>query len=135
MAFAATFKAVELASKSNVFACHRTKTNTIVDGEYGFSRALLNANLNFDTLLLKYGNIDWRLKSNWNCNRNEHPTRKDKYRVNWRISMTVHPLETVFYKPLWVHERSLLSSAYVDETWAYLKWAVQRKRANQTALK
>jgi hypothetical protein len=79
MAFAATFKAVQIALAKNVFACHRSKESTILNGEYGFSRALLEANLNFDTLLLKYSRIDWRLKSNWNCNANKHPTRKLAY--------------------------------------------------------
>jgi hypothetical protein len=102
--------------------------DAIVNGEYGFSRALLNHSLNFDTLLSKYGSIDWRNESNWNCNGNRFPDRLGTY----DDGMTVHPYETVFYKPLWLLFGSVVSEAYMKETFRYLDWAVKRKQNKKT---
>jgi hypothetical protein len=138
MAFAATYHAVEVALKQQtVFACHKSKFNAVVNGEYGFSRALLSANLNMDTLLMKYqSGVDWRDQRNWNCNGNMHPTRHRTYLADRGSAeethidekrLTVHPLETVFYKPIWIHRGKVESAAYVEETWAYLEWAWKQK--------
>ncbi len=48
--------------------------------------------------------------------------------------MTVHPLEQVFYKPIWIQaghptdDGQLLSEAYLNETLTYMQWAVERRR-------
>jgi hypothetical protein len=85
--------------------------------------------MNIDSLLLKYGDIDWRDKENWNCNNKTHPTRKGTY----GNGLTVHPLEQVFYKPIWLQaghptdDGQLVSEAYLNETLVYLEWAVERE--------
>jgi hypothetical protein len=120
LAFAASFKAVELAySKHLVFSCHTSKKDAIIKGEHRFSDALLQANMNFDTLLSKYASIDWRVKGrHWNCNENISPTGNLNY-IASDFRMTVHPFETIFYQPT--------SEAFEIETWAYLEWAAKRK--------
>jgi hypothetical protein len=129
MAFAATLKAVQVAwSTGTVFACHKNKVDAIVNGEFGFSRALLNQSLNLDTLLSKYANIDWRNETYWNCNGNRFPDRKGTY----DDGITVHPYETIFYKPLWLFGGNVISEAYVKETYRYLDWAVKRRYLNNT---
>lgn len=40
----------------------------IVQGEYGIAPALFEAGFTIDTLMSKYGDVDWRNSSNWNCN-------------------------------------------------------------------
>jgi hypothetical protein len=130
MAFAATFRAVELGFKKKVFGCHTSKVDAVIKGEYGFSLALLQANLNFDTLLTKYDNVDWRVlgRHSRKCNKNLHPTRNLSYFAS-DFRMTVHPFETIFYKPVWTSlSGKLESETYAKETLAYLMWAVERKK-------
>lgn len=37
-------------------------------GEYGITAALFDAGFTIDTLMSKYGAVDWTDRSNWNCN-------------------------------------------------------------------
>jgi hypothetical protein len=132
MVFAATFKAVELGVNKLTFSCHTSKWETVIKGEYGFSKALLAANMNFDTLLTKYARVDWRKKTRHSlkCNKNIHPTRNLSYFAPSGLRLTVHPFETIFYKPVWLSadkQPVVLSEAYVNETWEYLEWALKRR--------
>jgi hypothetical protein len=123
--FAATLKAVQVALDVNtVFTCHASKAEAIVNGEYGFSRALLSRNMNMDTLLMKYSRLDWSDKINWNCNRNRHPTRMGTYDEG----LTVSPLETVFYKPKWSWDGKVFSEPFLNETLKYMSWTLERKK-------
>lgn len=128
MAWAATFSALAVAWKAGVFNCFHSKTTAIIDGEYGLSRAVLAAGMNLDSLLLQYGDVDWRAPANWDCNNNIHPTRNGTYGAG----MSVHPLEVVFHKPSWMWDGQVLSSVYVEELRAYMKWALQRQEAGTT---
>jgi hypothetical protein len=122
-AFAATSYAVYLAWANGVFDCHQNKKDAIIEGEYGLSKLLLDNGLNIDSLLLKYGEIDWRKKENWNCNNNVHPTRRGSY----DDGMSVHPLEVVFHKPIWdLGSNKYLPSVYIKEVLTYMKWARNR---------
>jgi hypothetical protein len=129
MAFAATYQAVVTGVNSNAFNCHKNRYDAIHSGEYAFSRSLLDNGMNIDSLLLKYGRVDWRDKQNWLCNNETHPTRKGTY----GNGMTVHPLEQVFYKPIWImsghatDDGKLISEAYLSDSFAYLEWALERK--------
>lgn len=125
MAWAATFTALTVAWKSGVFQCFQDKRAAIIDGEYGLSRAVLAAGMNLDSLLLQYGNIDWRSSANWDCNKHVHPTRNGTYGAG----MSVHPLEVVFHKPLWIWDGEIFSSVYADELRAYMQWALQRQES------
>ena len=77
------------------------------------------------TLLLIYGDIDWTNKSNWRCNNRIHPSRNGTY----GSGMNIHPLETVFYKTIWLQaghptdDGKLISEAYTREVDAYCEWA------------
>ena len=122
MAFAATTYAIVIAIENNIFSCKTDKTDSIVNGEYAFSKILLENNLNIDTLLLKYGNVDWRNRDNWQCNNQTHPTRFEKYE-----DISVHPLEVVFHKPLWDSgDSNYLPQVNLKETKKYIEWARTR---------
>lgn len=122
MAFAATPLAIETAFNDNVFSCKRNKVDAIITGEYGFAYSLIKNKLNIDTLLLKYGSIDWRDKKNWDCNKNLHPTRFNTY-----DNISVHPLEVVFHKPVWhLNGKNYLHDVFLKETQLYLAWARER---------
>jgi hypothetical protein len=128
MAFALTYHALEVVLTRDVFICHMNKNLSILKGEYGLTRVLLEKQLNFDTLLAKYGSLNWLDKKNWRCNRNTHPTRLNTYVTPNDNLISVHPLETVFYKPLWIEDGIILSEQYLNETIAYMDWALARKK-------
>jgi hypothetical protein len=129
MAFALTYHALRIVLTKDVFVCHPNKMAAIIKGEYGLTRVLIEHGLNVDTLLAKYGHLNWLDKANWGCNKNSHPTRKKSYLAPGGYKMTVHPLETVFYKPLWYENGRLLSEQYLNETIAYMEWALARKQS------
>jgi hypothetical protein len=52
---------------------------------------------NIASFLLAHKNIDWRDKSQWNCNNNKHPTRNRQYGLDDHSAISVHPLETLFH--------------------------------------
>jgi hypothetical protein len=134
MAFAVTLKAMEVLLKTkSVFSCHKDKIETILKGEYGLTLALLDANMNFDSLLLKYNGVNWLDQKNWNCNKNIDPLRETNYLINSAgdARMRVHPLETVFFKAVWSFDGNFLSESLLKETLAYLDWAVERKRISK----
>lgn len=68
MAWAITSLGLRIAVMENVFTCHMTKEKSIIDGQWGLGRAILKHNLDMESLLLKYGEKDWRNKHHWNCN-------------------------------------------------------------------
>jgi hypothetical protein len=112
--------AVSIAKKFGVFKCRNNKAEVIKLGEYGLATSLLRAGLNINTLLLKYGNLDWRNTKTWACNYYKHPTNNGSYE-----GISVHPLESVFQKVLWVHE--IPDLVFFHETNTYMEWAVRRK--------
>ena len=122
MAFAATSYAVLLAFNEGVFDCKTNKVDAILNGEYKFTKVLLENGLNLDSLLMKYNKIDWRKKENWQCNKRMHPTRYNAY-----DGISVNPLEVVFHKPLWDNGSNFyLHDVYYKETVKYMKWARSR---------
>lgn len=124
MALAATRIAVLLAYENSVFSCKLDKSDAILSGEYNFSKVLLDNGYNIDSLLMKYGKIDWRKKEYWSCNNRMHPTRYKFYE-----NISVNPLEVVFHKPLWdIGNNNYLHDIYFNETIKYLKWARLRTK-------
>lgn len=121
MAWAASMAALQVAEAAGVFRCFTSKHDAIVEGEYGLSRAVLSAGMNLDSLLLKYGSIDWRESRHWDCNRNRHPSRNNSYE-----NISVHPLEVVFHKPRWLWDGEALSDVYLNEVKQYMRWAAER---------
>ena len=74
---------------------------------------------------MKYGEIDWRKKENWDCNKRVHPTRYNTYE-----GISVNPLEVVFHKPLWdIGNNNYLLEVNYNETLKYMKWARKRLKS------
>jgi hypothetical protein len=122
--------AVEIAWSRDVFRCHKTKRD-VLDGEYLFTRSLIDARLNIDTLLAKYGSsVDWRERRNWHCNNYRNPTWGGSYMTESNKGMLAHPLELVFYKTTRLHGDGtfITKQSLHTETLAYLEWTVRRKR-------
>jgi hypothetical protein len=83
-----------------VFVNHKTKQEAVNNGEYGLSKAILNAGYSLDCMLYKYQNIDWSNKQNWiNQNNNSFPSRSGTYE-----GITIHPFEVIFHKWFWLNE-------------------------------
>lgn len=68
-----------LLNKGTVFRQHRTKAHAVLDGEYGATRAIFEAGYSIDCPLLAYQGVDWRNKSNWQCNKHLHPVSCSRY--------------------------------------------------------
>ncbi|ELR22433.1 uncharacterized protein ACA1_255420 [Acanthamoeba castellanii str. Neff] len=105
---------IELGIKRGVFDCFANKEDVIVKGEYGMSRAVLDANYTLDTVQLKYQGVNWTDTANWGCNANVHPTRADAY-----DGISMHPLETVFHKRSWTDVRTDVLPEYMNR---YAQW-------------
>ncbi len=58
MAFALTYRALQVVLAYPIFICHESKDASIIKGEYGLTRALITNWVNIDTLLLKYGSMN-----------------------------------------------------------------------------
>lgn len=52
----------------NERVCKLCTDGVVVMGEYGLSISLMAAGYTFDTLMYKYGGVDWRDEKNWKCN-------------------------------------------------------------------
>lgn len=51
-----------------VMRCYGSPFDAKYHSESGASRAILEAGKNLDSLMLRYGRIDWANKANWQCN-------------------------------------------------------------------
>lgn len=69
-------------------ACKLCDDGVVVMGEYGITAALFDAGYTIDTLMSKYGDVDWKDRSNWNCN---DQVRLRTQPLTWRGNST--PLE------------------------------------------
>jgi hypothetical protein len=56
----------------NERVCKLCKDGVVVMGEYGLSISLMAAGYSFDTLMYKYGGVDWADERNWKCNNQVH---------------------------------------------------------------
>lgn len=102
------------------FISHRTKKDAIWKGEYNLSANVLRSpqQWSIGSLLLAYQNMDFRDKSNWNCNVNKHPSRDKTYGMKWRKwkgkirpvpGISISPLEVLFHKAWWRTSRSAVT--------------------------
>ena len=48
--------------------CYGSPFDAKYHSESGASRAVLEAGKNIDSLMLRYGRVDWASKANWQCN-------------------------------------------------------------------
>ena len=123
-AFAASSLAVSLTYDDRVFSCKKDKVDDILTGEYGFTKTLLKNGLNIDSLLLKYGKVDWRDRNNWVCNRKTHPSRLNAYE-----GISINPLEVVFHKPVWDAFGKVLPDVHLTEIKKYIRWSKLRSKS------
>jgi hypothetical protein len=49
-------------------ACKLCEDGVVVMGEYGITVALFEKGYSIDTLMAKYGSVDWQDPINWKCN-------------------------------------------------------------------
>jgi hypothetical protein len=135
LAFALTSHALRTvwSRQKSIFSCHKSTGESTLNGEYNLSRTLLDAGLNIDTLLVKYGRVDWVNKANWKCNNCLNPLIGENYVTVSGAKIRVSPLEVVFYRPVWTSQRDVVSETFSQETLAYMDWAVQRKNKVQIA--
>lgn len=82
-----------LQQAGEVFACYADLHDTIFYAELGSSLAILEAGYNIDSLMMRYQGVDWRDKSNWQCNAGFSP-----YAENHYDGLSIEPLEAVFVK-------------------------------------
>jgi hypothetical protein len=88
----------------------RKNGTAILAGEYNLTSVLLKHGVDIDCLLKSYQGIDWRDKSQWECNNKNHPpSRRDTY-----FGMSMHPLETMFHKSHW-RGQPLVLDDYVEK--------------------
>lgn len=126
MFFAITPTGISLANDKKAFECYKTKHEVILNGEYALTKAILEAGYNLDTILLQYGRVDWRDKKNWNCNDKKFPFRKNQY---GKYNIDINPLETVFFKPIWLVNNEIVTVANLNETYQYMEWARERAKS------
>ncbi len=109
-AFAATYTAIRrVHANGTVFACHKTKLAAILNGEYAFSRVVVESGLNMGSLSMKFGEqIDFRDRKNWDC--------------KWIYGFDSDPYESVFFKPLVLDGERVLVNTKFNETHAILDW-------------
>lgn len=106
--------------RGTIFTNHRTKRDAIIHGEYGVSRAILEAGYSMDCLLYRYQGLDWRSPENWKLNECIHPSREGTYG-----GISIHPFEVVFHKPVWTYEGRVVSRVNDASTYAYLNWRLR----------
>ncbi len=123
MAFGITTEAMYKAwqADSSIFECHKNTHISTVRAEYGLTRAMLKNGYNIDTLLVRYGRVDWRDKATWKCNNYSDPLREASYLTAKGARIRPSPFEVVFYRPD--------GEISVNETTrVYMKLTVQRKQ-------
>ena len=91
---------LELLQKENIFYYHKDKYDTIINGEYGLSRCILNNGYSIDCMLPEYQNIDWRDSRNYHLNDNLHPSRKNSF-----FGKSINPYDVIFHKWYWRDEK------------------------------
>jgi hypothetical protein len=70
-AFAIDGKGLQVLLARGVFAtrtCKLCNDGVVVMGEYGITVALFEKGYSIDTLMAKYGSVDWQDPINWKCN-------------------------------------------------------------------
>lgn len=99
-----------LLQDGNVFKIHENKYSAIVYGEYGLSNIILNSGYSIDCMLHKYQDINWLDKSNWTCNNNQHPSRKNSF-----YGKSINPYEVIFHKWKWIYNNDSIHYDIIEE--------------------
>lgn len=134
---ALTSTALVLARERGVFVCHTEGDAGGTGGDYMLASAVMDGGYNVETMLLKYNNVDWRNKTNWDCNANNHPSRLNAYDSTVYIpinpdspvsdagfnGVNVNPLEVLFHKTTWP---DVVTPVLPELNTRYTMWARQR---------
>jgi len=117
-----------LTDKQNgVLSCKTDYTDAVVNGEIGASQILLSANYQIASLQIKYQGVDFRLKSNWNCNSRVSPIFVD----NSVDGISHDPYELVFVKykgTIQTFDSTLERRSYIYEKWLNEQPAAEKER-------
>jgi hypothetical protein len=110
---------------TGVFSCKKDYMDAVVNGEIEASQLILRANYQIASLQIKYQGVDFRLKSNWNCNNRVSPIFIDRS-VD---GITHDPYELVFvkYKGTPPFDTDLERRAMI-----YQKWLEEQPIVNRT---
>ena len=86
------------------FRHHPDKDAAVMSGEYNLSHNVMSAGKRWSvsSLLLQHEAVDFRNKTEWGCNRHQHPSKAHGYGYDepgGRIS--INPLEVLFHKANW----------------------------------
>ena len=107
---------LELLRGAGVFLCRTTIRDTIVFGELGASKAIIDAGYNLGALMRRYANVDWRDRANWGCNSKLNPYMKHAY-----DGTTLEAHEVMFVKmKSYLLDRGI---PYVEHARAATRWA------------
>lgn len=74
-----------LLDDKDIFGCYEELLDVVFYSEVSASRAIFNAGYSIDSLMSKYQGVDWREKSNWQCN-GWYGSSKDPSRLERRLS-------------------------------------------------
>lgn len=74
-----------LLDDKDIFECYEELLDVVFYSEVGASRAIFNSGYSIDSLMSKYQGVDWREKSNWQCN-GWYGSSKDPSRLDRRLS-------------------------------------------------
>lgn len=125
-AFAMPRAAMEdVINHTRVFELHKTKDDTVKNGEDTMSPYLFDKGYQLDTLLFKYRDTDWT-KTITDKKNSTIPSRPWSY-----DSISIHPMEVVFYKTYWQSiSPHIKKNGYVcpfEER--YTQWALKYPKA------
>ena len=109
--FALDVKAIEWMKEDGVFTTGRTKTETVLGGEYGLMSGVLRRGGKVEGLNMRYASqLDWNNPIHHHCNDNRHSSR----RGSLTEGLSPGVLEHVFIKSTWC--------VRAKETEIYSKW-------------
>ena len=119
--FFTDLEGLSILREARVMRQMKNKYDAIVNGEYGLTRAVFDAGYTIDTLLYKYQGVNWRDKSNWDCNMNRFVGRGGGYEGG-----NVNPFEVIFFKRVWptIPDERERTVRY-EETSRYMSWRSQ----------
>ena len=109
---------LSILHKEGALKCYKDQSETVQFSELGASAAILKNGYNIASLMLRYADIDWRLKRNHDCNQNVNPFPQLMY-----DGITINPLETLFVKTKSLHLKA--NWVNVVQAHKYTQWSYE----------
>lgn len=104
------------ATEPNVFHCWHGELDIQRYGVIAATESVLQANYNFDVLMLKYQGVDWRDASKWACNARIDPHYEGRY-----DGISLDPLEVMFVRV--DHHDLVVSAPQAVAALKYEQWS------------